>query len=127
MNKKTVSITLITLVTALMTGCEKSSTDSGLEYKAGNSFFHLKKDCVLQVSSRDVTPPVVLITVKQSDKCSEEFNDFFLNNLNNNLTVSFNGEKIMEAKILSPIKTERGINQSIPDQSKALKIANYYK
>jgi len=127
MEKNTIRIALITFVTIFMAGCENSSQNNGLTYKAGSSVFHLKKECVLNTSLREVTPPVVTLSIKENDQCSGAFDEFFLKNIKNNLNVSFNDESIMEVKIVSPIKTERGINQSVPDQRKANEIANFYK
>lgn len=127
MKKNTVRIALITIVTIILGGCETSSQKSGLEYNAGSSVFNLEKDCVLQTSLRDVTPTIINLSIKENNQCSVRFDEFFLKNINNNLTVSFNGEEIMKSKIVSPIKSARGINQSVSDKNKAHEIANFYK
>jgi len=127
MTKKSARISLIILMMVSTIGCKSPDTAKGLEYRAGNRVFSLKKECLVQASSRNPVSPVIFFKVKLSDTCSEKFNDLFLDNLNNKLTVLFNGDVITEARIVSPIKTEGGFYQSAPTQNEALKIAQFYK
>ncbi|KNC09645.1 hypothetical protein AC791_13490 [Klebsiella sp. RIT-PI-d] len=127
MTKKSARISLIILMMVSTIGCKSPDTAKGLEYRAGNRVFSLKKECLVQASSRNPVSPVVFFKVKRSDTCSEKFNDLFLDNLNNKLTVLFNGDVILESRIVSPIKTEGGFYQSAPTQNEALKIAQFYK
>lgn len=127
MTKKTTTISLIILMMISMIGCKSPDTAKGLEYRAGNRVFSLKKECLVQASSRSPVSPVIFFKVKLSDTCSEKFNNFFRDNLNNKLTASFNGDVILESRIVSPIKTEGGFYQAAPTQNEALKIAQFYK
>lgn len=127
MTKKTARISLVILIMVSTFGCKSPDTAKGLEYKAGNRVFSLKKECLVHVSSRNPVSPVVFLRVKPGDTCSEKFNDLFLDNLNNKLTVLFNGDVITEARIVSPIKTERGFSQSVPNESKAAEIVEFYQ
>lgn len=114
---------LLAVIMALsLLGCvTHDKKNSRLEYISGNESFVLKKECITQVSlpqygyaKLDDGFTGIFVKVKNNSICSEKFNDFFRNNIGNDLYLNFGGKSMMKkTRIVSEITTERGYYQGI--------------
>lgn len=110
------------------TGCEDSKNNK-LVYESNGIEFILNKNCIVDISPVETgieNNHLVAIKLKNNTSCAKKLNSLIANNIGSELYIYYNSELIIKSHIASPLSTENGYRQIIPDKIKFDDVLSAY-